>query len=144
VQQERDPGGPPQPGVEKTELSLREERLRVGKTARTQHIVRIGKDVETEHVSADIPRAQEDVDVQRVPPAPDDSGEVETLPDGSVSIPILEEELVITKRTVVRERLIVRKVVRTEQARVEADLKRERVDIQADPDAIASDERPAA
>ena len=31
-----------------------------------------------------------------------DSGEVETLPDGSISIPVFEEQLVITKRLVVR------------------------------------------
>ena len=43
-----------------------------------------------------------------------DSGEVEVLPDGSVSIPVFQEELVIEKRLVVRERVIVRKHTVTE------------------------------
>jgi uncharacterized protein (TIGR02271 family) len=58
-----------------------------------------------------------------------DSGEIETLPDGAISIPILEEELVITKRIVVRERIVVSKEVETETQRVEAELRRERVEI---------------
>ena len=52
-----------------------------------------------------------------------------SLPDGSVSIPVLEEEIVVTKRTVVRERIVVRKEVATEVQRVEAELRREHVDV---------------
>jgi hypothetical protein len=64
-----------------------------------------------------------------------DSGEVEVLPDGSVSVPVLEEELVVTKRVVVKERIIVRKQVESETRTVEADLARERVEITEDNDA---------
>lgn len=67
--------------------------------------------------------------VERVPAGEGDSGEIETLPDGSVSIPVLEEQLVVTKRTVVRERIVVRKEVATETERVEAELRREHVDV---------------
>ena len=62
---------------------------------------------------------------------PEDSGEIEYLEDGSVSIPVLEEELVVTKRTVVRERIIVRKQWITEAQRIQAELRRERVEIDA-------------
>jgi uncharacterized protein (TIGR02271 family) len=63
-----------------------------------------------------------------------DSGEVEVLSDGSISIPVFEEELVIEKRLVVRERVIVRKHTVTEERQVEADLRRERVEVDADPE----------
>ena len=91
------------------------------------------KSVGSERVEQVVPRDVEDADVERSAPNENDSGEVETLPDGSVSIPILEEELVITKRMVVRERVIIRKRTVTEHHRVEADLLRERVDVEADP-----------
>ena len=58
-----------------------------------------------------------------------DSGEVETLPDGSISIPILEEELVVTKRVVVRERLIVHKDSEVEHRTIGAELRRERIEV---------------
>ncbi len=72
--------------------------------------------------------------MKRIDPNAEDSGEIETLPDGSLSIPILEEELVITKRIVVRERIIIRKRIQKEQVLVEADLRHERVSIVADPE----------
>jgi stress response protein YsnF len=59
-----------------------------------------------------------------------DSGEIETLPDGSISIPVLEEELVVTKRVIVRERIIVRRNVVTERRRIDAELRRERVEFE--------------
>ena len=59
-----------------------------------------------------------------------DSGEIEYSEDGTISIPVLEEELVVTKRVVVRERIIVRRGVETIRQRVDAELRRERVEIE--------------
>jgi uncharacterized protein (TIGR02271 family) len=87
------------------------------------------KRVENESVTQDVPREVEHATVERLAPAENDSGELEILPDGSISIPVLEEELVVTKRTVVRERLVIHKEVVTETQRVEAELRRERVDV---------------
>jgi uncharacterized protein (TIGR02271 family) len=87
------------------------------------------KRVELENVTQDVPREVEDASVERLTPAEGDSGEIEILPDGSISIPVLEEELVVTKRTVVRERLVIRKEVVTETQRVEAELRREHFDL---------------
>ncbi len=61
-----------------------------------------------------------------------DSGRIEELPDGSISIPVLEEELVITKRMVVRERIIVRKRTTTQEHRIREDLRRERLELDSD------------
>ncbi len=51
--------------------------------------------------------------------------------DGTL-LPILEEELVVTKRTVVHERVIVHKCTDTERHRVEAELHKEHVEIEGD------------
>jgi uncharacterized protein (TIGR02271 family) len=108
----------------------REEELAIEKRVVESGAVRARKHVETEHVERLVPRELESADVERAEAAEGDSGEVEVLPDGSVSIPILEEELVVTKRVVVRERIVVRKVRAVEEVRVEADLRRERVDVE--------------
>jgi uncharacterized protein (TIGR02271 family) len=59
-----------------------------------------------------------------------DSGEVETLADGSISVPIIEEEVVITKRRVVKERIIIRRGTIVESRRVDTTLRKERVVIE--------------
>jgi uncharacterized protein (TIGR02271 family) len=94
--------------------------------------LRLRKHVETEHVEQRVGVGHEDADVERVSVEGPDSGEVETLPDGSISVPLFAEELVIERRLVVRERVIVRKRTEQEQHVVEADLRREHVDIAAD------------
>ena len=114
-------------------LIRHEEELYVEKEMRPIGSVRARKVVEARDVSELVPREIEDADVERVPPLEYDSGEIETLPDGSVSIPIFEEELVVTKRVVVRERVIIRKRTVTEKTRIDAELRRERVEIDADP-----------
>ena len=67
-------------------------------------------------------------------PIGDDSGQVETLPDGSVSIPVFEERLVVEKRLVVTERVIIRKWSTNEDQEVQAELRRERIEIEVDPE----------
>jgi uncharacterized protein (TIGR02271 family) len=118
---------------EGAEVARHEERLHISRGVSERGALRVRKHVETQHVQDYIPREVEEADMERTGPNPDDSGEIERLPDGSISIPILEEELVVTKRTVVRERLIIRKRTRTEQAPVAAELKREQVEVEADP-----------
>ena len=81
---------------------------------------------------AEIERLVEDASVERTTATAGDSGEVETLADGSISIPIFEEEVVVTKRMVVRERLIVRKGIKTEHMTVPITLKKERISIETD------------
>ncbi len=121
-------------GGEGGSVVLHEEELRVEKTPYQAGSITARKRVDTERVETVVPREFEETsDVERVAVVESDSGEIETLPDGSVSIPVFEEELVITKRMVVRERVIIRKRTITEHHRVEADLLRERVEVEADP-----------
>ena len=94
-------------------------------------------------MSERVGRDVEDADVERVAVGEGDSGEIEELPDGSVSIPVFEEELVVTKRRVLRERIIVRKRVVTEHETIPADLRRERVEVEVEGDAqVEGLERP--
>lgn len=113
-------------------LVRHEEEVQWGTQEVEAGSVRARKRVETEKVQRTEPRLVEYGDVERLPPGEHDSGEIETLEDGSISIPLLEERLVVTKQLFVRERVILRKRTVTEQHVVEAELRRERVDIEGD------------
>jgi uncharacterized protein (TIGR02271 family) len=121
-------------------LVRREEELELGTASHQVGSVTARKHVESEPVSEVVPRQVEQLDdVERRAAEEGDSGEVEVLPDGSVSIPILEEEVVVTKRTVVRERVIVRKRTQVEHQRVETDVRKERVEVEAEGDVELDD-----
>lgn len=114
------------------ELVRHEEELHVEKERLAAGEVRAHKHTDRETVTQIVPREIEDADVERVAAAENDSGQIETLADGSVSIPLFEEELVITKRLVVRERVVIRKRTTVENHRVEAELRKERLEVDAD------------
>jgi uncharacterized protein (TIGR02271 family) len=115
------------------ELIRAEEELDVRAEPVQRGVVAVRKRAETEEVEATYERAVEEVsDLERRPAAESDSGEVEVLPDGSVSIPVFEERLVVTKQIVVKERVIVRKRTVTETQLVQESLRAERVDVTGD------------
>lgn len=121
-----------------------EEELVVGTTSREAGRLRARKVVDHQQVEQVVPVAVEHAAPERVAVAEGDSGQIETLPDGSVSIPVFEEQLVVEKRLVVRERIIIRKHTVYEEQRVTADLARERVEIEADEavvDRVMADRR---
>ena len=119
-----------------------EEQLRVETTTERLGSARAVKHVDVEQVAARVDRGTEHADLERlaVADAEADSGQVETLPDGSLSIPVFEEQLVVTKRLVVRERVVVRKHTVYEEQVVSADLKKERLEVQADGDVAVHDD----
>jgi uncharacterized protein (TIGR02271 family) len=121
--------------TEEASVVRREEELRTGTTTDRVGSIRVRKEIDTYPIEKVLERHREEVNEigERVPVTDRDSGEIETLEDGSVSIPVFEEEIVVTKRVVVRERLIVHKSTVTDEHRVEAELRRERVEVDADP-----------
>jgi uncharacterized protein (TIGR02271 family) len=123
------------------EVTVSEERLHVGSEREAVGSARAVKHVDVEQATARVERGSEHADLERaaVDDVDADSGEVETLPDGSISIPVFEEQLVITKRLVVRERVIVRKHTVYEEQVVTADLRRERLEVEAVGDAVVED-----
>src|SRR5687767_12260472 len=102
------------------ELEVRTEPARLG-------FVRVHKHAETERVESVQERSVEEVDgLEHMPAAVGDSGEVEVLPDGSLSIPVFEERLVVSKQIVVKERVVVRKRTVMQTELVQESLRRER------------------
>jgi uncharacterized protein (TIGR02271 family) len=111
------------------ELVRYEEELRPQIEEREYANVRARKRVESEHIERTEHRSVEHGDVERSSVDENDSGEIEVLEDGSVSIPLLEERLVVRRETFVRERVILRKRTVTETERIDADLRKERIEI---------------
>ena len=123
-------------------ISLSEERLRTSRETVETGRVRARKRSETQTVEQRVPRGVEHAEVDRtVQVLEGDSGQVETLEDGSLSIPVFEEQIVVEKRLVVRERIIVRKHTVYEEHVVSADLRREELDIEVDGDVSVADDR---
>lgn len=117
-----------------TAVIRQEEELTVATSAQEAGRLGVRKVVDVERAETVVPVGTEHAEVERYPVGEVDSGEVEVLEDGSISIPVFQEELVIEKRLVVRERVIVRKHTVTEERLVEADLRRERVEVDVDPE----------
>ena len=128
---------------EHTDLSLSEERLATSRDTVETGRVRARKRSETSTVEQRGPQGVEHAEVDRGGPVLEgDSGQVETLEDGSLSIPVFEEQIVVEKRLVVRERIIVRKHTVYEEHVVSADLRREELDIEVDGEVqVAEDQR---
>ncbi len=126
------------------EIVLSEERAVPGTTTHESGRVRVVTHVDTETVGRRVPRAVEHAELDRVDALEGDSGQVETLPDGSLSIPVFEEVLVVEKRRVVRERVVVRKHTVHEEQEVSAELRRERLEVLSEGDARVVEDGPAA
>ncbi len=116
------------------DLILSADELRVRRVEEEAGRLRTSKRIESVPVERTIDRKIEQASMDREAPLEGDSGEIETLEDGSISIPVFEEQLVIEKRLVVRERVIIRKLTVTQQQHVQADLRREHLDVEADAD----------
>ena len=130
MNEQRSGGGQGRPPSSRGDAAVvrHDEEAHVGKHWEGVGRARFGRQVEVENVRADFPRLRDELAHERVPVEDDDSGEIETLPDGSISIPLFEEELVVTKRTVLHERVIIRKETVTDWETVEAELRREHLD----------------
>ena len=125
----RSGGGNSRPLAEDDARSLvrHEEEVTVDKRWEGVGYARVRREVESGVARAEYPVQHDELAHERVPVGANDSGKIETLPDGSISVPLFEEELVVTKRTVLRERVIIRKETVTDFETVEAELRREHI-----------------
>jgi uncharacterized protein (TIGR02271 family) len=114
------------------ELVLHEEQAVVGTEQVPVGTARASKRIETHTETLTVDRGTEHADLQREPAVEGDDGKVHVLEDGSVSIPVMEEQIVVTKRLVVRERVVLRKHTVYEEHTVSADLRREQLDVDVD------------
>jgi uncharacterized protein (TIGR02271 family) len=121
-------------GSDVERLTRAEEELRIGKREVQAGEVVVGKHVETERVSTPVQRRVEHVRVERRP-VNEATGSAE-LREGEIRVPIMEEEVVVEKRPVVKEEVVVTREVATETEQVEADVRRERIDVSGDEDLV--------
>lgn len=119
---------------ESVAVTRSEEELHIDVRDTSPGTVGLRKRIEHEPVHERVDVAEEHAEIERLPPFPDDDGKVVTLDDGSISVPVFEEQLVVEKRRVLKERVVVRKSTTTAERSVEADLAREVVEVDADPE----------
>ena len=109
-------------------LTLSEERLAVGKREVKKGEVEVSKSVDTRHVEQQVATTNEEVHVERRPARPGMSTSPR-IGEDSITVPVMGEELVVEKRTVPVEEVVISKEAVRDTKTVEADLKREKVDV---------------
>ena len=111
-------------------LVLSEEELAIGKRQVAAGEVGVHKYVETERVHEEVQLRHEEVDVQRRPITDGYSAAGATIgQDEDIRIPLHAEEAVVEKRVVPTEEIVVRKREVVETEGVDADLRRERAEV---------------
>jgi uncharacterized protein (TIGR02271 family) len=131
-------------GDKEMRLTLSEEQLNVGKRQVEAGEVGIHKHVETQHVHENVEVRREEVEVERRPitdPLHASGQIIET--EDEIRIPLHAEEVVVEKRVVPTEELVVRKREVVENEGVDATLRREtaEVDREVRTDTHLRDER---
>ena len=110
-----------------------EEELRAGVNEREAGRVNVKKSVRTEREVVRVPKRREEVDIERVPvegAAREASGATEAdIGEDEVVVQVFEEEVVVTKRVVLKEEIRLRKRVAWDQETVEVDLRKEEVEV---------------
>jgi len=133
--------GRARPGGGEVHVPLSEEELDVSKRSVRAGEVDVHTRVETEHVSRPVNVRHEEVDIERRPVAGQrGAGAGADFEEREIRIPVTEEELVVDKHPVVREEIVLRKRAVDEERRAEADLRRERVNIETKGDAHTHEE----
>ncbi|MGF1473865.1 MAG: DUF2382 domain-containing protein [Rubrobacteraceae bacterium] len=127
---------------EELRIQRTEEELRAGTREREAGAVNVRRRVKTDRERLQVPKKREEVTVERVPvddePSPGSSGQT-AAPAGEdeeeeIRIPIVEEEVVVEKRPVVKEELRIRKDVVEEEEIVEEDVRKEEVEVEDETD----------
>jgi uncharacterized protein (TIGR02271 family) len=129
-------------GGERERLTRAEEELHVGKRDVYAGEVRVGKHVETERVRQPVSLERERVNVERRPATGDVTNRDARFKDEEIVIPITEEEAVIEKRPVVKEEVVISKERVRDEETVEADLRKERLDVKKEGRAFDDKSRP--
>jgi len=130
----------PVPGVsgrEDDEVRVRrsEEEILVGRREREAGAMRVRKRVRTERERLEVPKTHTEVTVERVPVKEAASSEEEIaatpqIGEEEIVVPVVEEEIVVEKRPVVKEEIRIRKQVVEDVEVVEEDVRKEEVEIE--------------
>jgi uncharacterized protein (TIGR02271 family) len=110
-----------------------EEELRARVRGRETGQVNVKKSVRTEREVVRVPKRREEVDIERVPvagEARETSGASEAdIGEDEVVLRVFEEEVVVTKRVVLKEEIRLRKRIAWDEETVEVDLRKEEVEV---------------
>jgi uncharacterized protein (TIGR02271 family) len=126
-------GGPAPTGGTATgegDVVRTEEELHVGKRETEAGRARVRKWVETEPVETDVELKRETARVTREPIDQPVSGA--EIGDEEIEVPLRQEEAVVQKETVAKERIGLEKDVETERETVGGEVRKERVDVEGD------------
>jgi uncharacterized protein (TIGR02271 family) len=116
-------------------MTRSEEELRVGTTQRERGRIRLRKYVTTEHVEQTVPVRREQVRVEREPITDANLGAATSGPEISEEeheVVLREEEPVVEKRVVPRERVRLDKDTITDEERVGDQVRKEQIEVQDD------------
>ncbi len=105
-----------------------EEELTAGTREREAGQLKVRKRVRTDRESIEVPTRHEEVNVERVP-VEGEASEAE-IGEDEVVVPVTEEEVVVGKRAVAKEEVRIRKDVVEDTEVVEADVRREEIDVE--------------
>lgn len=117
-------------------MTRSEEELRVGKTQQERGRARLRKYVETEHVQTTVPVQREDVRVEREPIT--DANVDQALDGPEISeeeheVVLHEEQPVVEKRAVPKERVRLQKETVTDERQVGDEVRKERIEDDSEP-----------
>ena len=108
-----------------------EEELRAGTREREAGSVNVRKRVKTEREQLRVPKKREEVSVDRVPVEEGTASEGE-IGEDEIRVPVVEEEVIVEKKPVVKEELRIRKDVEEDEEVIEEDVRKEEVEIDDD------------
>jgi uncharacterized protein (TIGR02271 family) len=105
-----------------------EEELVAGTRQREAGSIRVRKRVRTDRERIEVPTRHEEISVERVP-LEGEATEAQ-IGDDEVVVPVTEEEVVVSKRPVLKEEVRIRKDVVSETETVEEDVRREEIEVE--------------
>ena len=116
-------------------MTRSEEELEVGKTERDAGRVRLRKYVDTEQVTKTVPVQHEEIRVEREPITDanvDEAASGPAISEEEHEVRLREEEAVVEKRVVPKERVRLDKDTVTEEQQVTDEVRKERLDVDDD------------
>jgi uncharacterized protein (TIGR02271 family) len=124
--------------TEQVRVPVSEEELQVSKTMREAGQVRLRKIVHTELRHFTVPVMREEVRVERVPVgergATGPMDQANAFKETEINVPVMEEEVTISKRPVTKEEVRVSKERTTEERPVEGEIRKEEVRVEKEGD----------
>jgi uncharacterized protein (TIGR02271 family) len=126
--------GPESSPEDEVRVQRSEEEIRVQTREREAGAMRVRKRVRTDTERIVVPKKRVEVTVERVPveggavPA-GEAGVTPEIEEDEIVVPVIEEEIVVEKRPVVKEEIRIRKEIVEDMEVVEEDVRREEVEI---------------